>query len=162
MASVINIEVDDTGIQYVYVPLNIPSIGTHTFTLNVTLTQENYDKNRKRKDFAKKHAAHNFDGGRRRTRRKRRKKRRRRLKGGATDDEIEWVFNRINTRNRPEGFSMLDLWRALERYSPPHAGGANIAIGARYPMMGSIIGLGGWGEEGGGLSKSARLKTRRF
>ena len=64
----------------------------------------------------------------------------------------------INTRNRTEGFSMLDLWRALERYSPPHAGGPNIAIGARYPMMGSIIGLGGWL----GLSKSARLKLEDF
>ena len=76
MSSVINIEVDDTGPQYVYVPLNIPSIGTHTFTLNVTLTKQNYDKRRDQKNFAKAAAAHGFNGGRRRTRRKRHGKRR--------------------------------------------------------------------------------------
>ena len=53
MASVINIEVDDIGRQYVYVPLNISSIGTHTFTLNVTLTQQNFDTRRDQKKFAK-------------------------------------------------------------------------------------------------------------
>ena len=53
MSSVINIEVGDTGWQSVYIPLNIPDIGTHTFTLNVTLSQENFNKRPQPEEFRK-------------------------------------------------------------------------------------------------------------
>jgi len=98
MPSVINIEVDDTGDQYVCGWVNIPSIGKHTFTLNVTLTQANFDKERERKDFARRHAWHGFNGGRRRTRRKRHRKRHRPRPWSPTHkllkkvNRVEWLI----------------------------------------------------------------------
>ena len=80
-------------------------------------TRRKKTRRKKTRRHKKRHRRHKTRRKKRTKRKKRKKRKTRKYRGGATDADIEWVFNKINTRGTGE-IDFDDIVDAIENYRP--------------------------------------------